>query len=329
MKIIIIGGNGLLGSYTASEALQRGHKVTILSRKAGTGNVNNSEGIRFSQGNVYELSSDELKTIFEGHDAVVYSYNIDDREIQKRPAYEAFHYDHVTVCEKVLLAAKNSGVQKFIVFGSYFTYFNEKYPELKLADKHCYIKTRCEQRDMILHHSSDGFKTYVLELPYILGVLPGKVPPWTLFLSMLSGKGRQAVFFKKGGTAAVTAGQVGNATINIIEGNQESESIPLCGVNLSWTDIANTYFELTRKPKTLIQLPVVLFKIFGIVSSVALWLTGKERGLSVCHFADLQYHNTFIDPEISNSKTGISHENYNERLKEVIEEWISINKRNG
>ncbi len=325
MNILIIGGSGLLGTFAATEALERGHKVTILSRRKS--NNNDNKELHIVQGDLHTMNENDLAEVIKGHDALIYSYNIDDREIQKRPAYNSFQYDHVVVCNKVLHAAKKQGVKKFVLYGSYFTYFDQSFPELNLSENHVYIKTRSEQKNLILNSANDDFKTYVLELPYILGHLPGKVPPWTLFFSMLSGIGKYACFFTNGGTAATTATQVAIASVKILENNIPTMSCPVVGVHLKWTDIAQAYFEVTGKNKKLIELPKSLFKIFGHISSFGLWIIGKERGLSLSRFAEFQYSEAFIDPEVSMKTLGYTHDEYQKALKGVIAEWISINKR--
>ena len=49
---------------------------------------------------------------------------------------------------------------------------------------------------------------------------------------MLAGNGKHALFFLKGGTAAVTAHQVGVAAIGAIEQGTGGTSYPLGGINL-------------------------------------------------------------------------------------------------
>lgn len=324
MKILVIGGSGLLGSHTVVEGLRRGHAVSILSR-GGARLLPELEGkVGSLQGDVHEMGDDALAKAISGHDCVVYSLGIDDRETQRRPAYDAFHTDHVTVCMKVLRVAQECGVKKFVVFGSYFTHFDRVCPELRLAEDHVYIKTRREQRDAILGAARPGFDTFVLELPYILGCLPGRVPPWTFLFSMLSAKGPWAFFFMKGGTAAVTASQVGQAAIGAMERGIGGRAYPIGGCNLKWTDFAKAYYAVTKEPKKLLGIPPALFRVFGAASAFALSLRGRERGLSIGRFAEFQYMDAFVDPEPSMSSLGYGHDDYPKALSDLIREWISI-----
>lgn len=323
MNALIIGGSGLLGSHAAGEALARGHAVSILSR----GNVAPQAGIEMKvrrlKGDVYAMRGQELSDIIAGHDAVIYALGIDDRQLHKRPAYHQFHADHVIACMKALHAARAGGARKFAVLGSYFTHFDQRFPELGLAKHNPYIKTRCEQRDAVLAENGPGFDAFVLELPYILGSLPGRVPPWTFLFSMLAGRGKKAFFFMEGGTAAVTARQVGQAVMGAIEGSSGGSAYPLGGCNLRWTDFARAFFESSGIRKELIGIPPWLFRAFGSFDYAFAALRGKERGLSLRRFAEFQYMEAFIDPETSMKALGYPHDDYRSALDRLIGEWIA------
>lgn len=327
MNIFIIGGSGLLGSHIANEALKRGHNVTILSRGNIEGKNISDKNLRHIKGDIYKLSSDELSNILAGQEGVVYALGIDDRQTYKRPAYPQFHQDHVEICLKILKTAKSVGVKKFVVLGSYFTYFENKFPELKLAGNHIYIKTREEQRDAVLKETGSGFDTFVLELPYILGTQEGKVPPWTFLFSMLATPGKVTLFFTKGGTAAVTAVQVGQAAIGAIEQGIGGKAYPLGGKNYKWTDFAKKYFEITKKKKIIIPLYPLVFKIFGIINAFILGLQGIERGLNIGKFTKFQYMDAYLDPAYSMAVLGYKHDNYDDELSDVIKEWIKSNTK--
>jgi dihydroflavonol-4-reductase len=327
MNILIVGGSGLLGSHIAYEALKRGHNVTILSRGNNKSTRESEDRIKHIKGDVYKISDDELINILAGQDGVVYALGIDDREIHKYPAYPRFHKDHVDICLRILRKSKENGIKKFVVLGSYFTYLADKFPELKLTSDHIYIKTREEQRAAVLKETSLGFDTFVLELPYILGTLKGRVPPWTFIFSMLAHKGKRSLFFMEGGTAAVTAVQVGQAAIGAIEKGIGGKAYPLGGKNYKWTDFAQKYIDVTQKRKKLIKLYPVVFKVFGIISSMFLRIQGKERGLNIGKFAELQYMEAYIDPDYSMRVLGYIHDDYDNELTNVIKEWVSINNK--
>ena len=101
---------------------------------------------------------------------MVYSVGPDDRVTPKAPA-QAFFYDRlVTACAKCFRAAEKAGVKKAVVYNSYFTYFNDLYPEAHLAQNHIYVACRVAQAKL-LNEQKKSMEVVVLELPYIFGCM--------------------------------------------------------------------------------------------------------------------------------------------------------------
>lgn len=319
MKVFIFGGSGLLGSHTAREALARGHEVTILSRSGGAG----PEGVRALRGELGAMGEGELEAALAGQDAIVYALGLDDRADLPRPAYRALREDHVERCLSAIAAARRAGARKFVVFGSYFTHFDREHPELGLASSHPYVRSRKEQLEAVLAEAGPGFDTFVLEIPYVIGAMPGRVPPWSFLFDMLSPRGKKALFFARGGSAAVTATQVGEAAIGAIEG-APTGAYPLGGENFTWPELARRFWFVRGLVDTsLAPLPEWLFAAFGSLSGLWLAARGKERGLDIRRFAAFQYAEAFVDPEPAMRALGYGHDDYEAALASMVEEWAA------
>jgi dihydroflavonol-4-reductase len=182
MNVIVIGGTGLLGTHAAREAARRGHSATLLSRGAAPADP---EGARRAGLDIASAGEDELQRLFAGQDALVYALGLDDRKPLPRPAYAALRGDHVTLCLKVLRSARAAGLRKAVVLGSYFTSLERLRPELRLSETHLYARSREEQSRAVLAESAEDFDTFMLEIPYVIGSLPGRLPPWTFLFNIL------------------------------------------------------------------------------------------------------------------------------------------------
>ena len=67
MQLIVAGGTGFLGRHVVSELAGRGHRVVVLSRRAGTGSTSaNVDGVACDVGGG-ELPLDRIR----GSDAIV------------------------------------------------------------------------------------------------------------------------------------------------------------------------------------------------------------------------------------------------------------------
>jgi dihydroflavonol-4-reductase len=324
MNVIVIGGTGLLGTHASREAARRGHSVTSLSRG---GSPAGPEGARHITCDIASATDSDLLRLFEGQDALVYALGLDDRSPLPRPAYEVLHDDHVTLCLRVLRAAKAAGARKAVVLGSYFTSLERQRPELRLAEAHPYARTRGEQSRAVLAESAPGFDTFMLEIPYVIGSLPGRLPPWTFLFDMLAAGGRNVFFFTRGGTAAVTAVQVGQAALGAIERGVGGTAYPLGGINLPWPDLARRFLAATARVKRIRSLPRLLFEVYGAVSALGLALSGKERGLRIARLAEVQYSEAYLDPDPSMKALGYGHADYDLEFRRMAMDWEASRAR--
>ena len=94
---------------------------------------------------IASLTDDELILLFQGYDALVFAAGVDDRVTPKRPAYPFFVKHNVESVKRVFSLAREAGVKRGVVLGSYFAYFDRLWPEMKLSQHHPYIRSRVEQ----------------------------------------------------------------------------------------------------------------------------------------------------------------------------------------
>ena len=90
MKIVVIGGTGLLGHEAVDVALSRGHEVTSLDINDAHGESWFTKKAKSIVGNVFEMTEDEIYEVLKGYDAMVYAVGPDDRYIPSEPAYGYF-----------------------------------------------------------------------------------------------------------------------------------------------------------------------------------------------------------------------------------------------
>jgi dihydroflavonol-4-reductase len=320
MNILILGGTGLLGTFAVNEAVSRRNNVTIVSRKKPVGTYDDKL-IKHIAYDFNDLNEADFQGILAGHDSLVYAMGMDDRNLIDYPAYDELYNDHVIRCLSIINWAKSSGLKKCVVYGSYFTFLDKLFPQYELVKCHPYIKTRELQKEELLKLNEKDFDVFVFELPYIIGSLPGKIPPWSFLFSMLNTKSNFAFFFKKGGTAVATARQVSIATLNVIENNIPGNSYPIVGDNLSWIELADFFFQISGRKRKIYGLPFFTFKIYGLLEAFVNRLRNKQRGLDIFKLADLQYSNAFIAPEDSMKKIGYPYEDVKPALAEMINEW--------
>lgn len=252
-KLLILGGTGFLGYYSTLEALKRGYEVGSISLDDV-----NLEGwypkeVKVQFTDLFETSEDDLVKMMEGYDYMIYSVGPDDRETPQAPAYDYFHRRLVVECAKCFRAAERAGIKKSVCFNSYFAYFARRNPELKLAEKHPYVRCRVEQAKL-LNEQKKKMEVVVLEFPYIFGTMPERMPIWkSVFLDRYA-NGHKFIFFPKGSTSMTSVEHIAESALGAIEYGKDGERYPVADENQSFDFMLNTMTgAVLKKPRKIIH----------------------------------------------------------------------------
>ena len=278
-KLMIVGGTGFLGYYTAKLALSKGYEVgsiSILDDDLENKDLASwyPKEIKNTLLDVFEASEEELEKAIKGYDYMIYAVGPDDRYTPKAPSYEFFHHRLVDCCAKVFRAAEKAGVKKAAVYNSYFAYFDRRYPEMKLAEKHPYIRCRVEQAKL-LNEQKSKMEVVVLELPYIFGSMEARVPIWRdVFLDRYV-NGHKTVFFSKGGTTMIAVEHIAEAGIGALEYGQNGERYPIGDENRSFKWMLS-YMSECKGVKKKVVLPPTWMCVLG---AKAIQNKDKKEGL--------------------------------------------------
>lgn len=196
MKIMIVGGTGFLGYHSLLEALKRGYEADTLAIDDVELGEWYPQQVKVNYDDVFKLSESELIEYFTGYDSMIYAVGPDDRITPPAPSYEFFHTRLVDAVEKVAVAARRAGVNKMVVLNSYFAYFDRIWPQKKMSVHHPYIRCRVEQAQKTIYAGKDEMAVVTLELPYIFGSMPNRIPLWKHVLLDRFAKGR-IIFFPR------------------------------------------------------------------------------------------------------------------------------------
>ncbi|MEV4346955.1 NAD(P)-dependent oxidoreductase [Actinoplanes sp. NPDC049596] len=158
MKVIVVGGTGLIGSRIASALRDRGHEVTTAARSGGSGADHRLD--------VEKATVDGLRPLMAGHDAVVFAARTDEQSPIPKPIQPVLRRTMVDPVVRLFTAAREEGVSRGAIMGSYYAYFERVRPEWTLAVTHPYVSARLEQAR---EARAVGLPIAVLELPFVLG----------------------------------------------------------------------------------------------------------------------------------------------------------------
>lgn len=308
MNVLIVGVTGLLGSEACKVFLENGDTVRGLSLPDIPVGFNNDERIDLIFENYLTITDEKLDQIFQNIDYFVFAAGVDERVKVTHPALDFFEKYNVEPLERLLKFAKKHRVRHSVILGSYFTYFVKTRPELNLTNDHPYIKSRQNQLEMALSYATDDFHVSVLELPYIFGTQIGRKPVWVFLVEMIK-KMWPATFFSKGGTAVITAKQVGHAIFSATR-KEESNVYPLATNNLTWKELFRLFHKYMETPnKKVITLPNFIFQFALRSMARKEKRMGFEGGLNLRKFAPMQCSNQFINPELGAKLLNVPEDN--------------------
>ena len=272
-NVFIAGGTGFLGYYSALEFIKKGASVSTIALDE---NINEIEWlpkeISCSFGNLFSMSEDEIYELLHGknYDTFVYALGPDERITPKAPAYDFFHEKLVVQCFKICKAAKRAGITRCIIMNSYFTHF-DIVKKGKLSAHHPYIKCRTEQAEAIVELGATGkFDVMIIELPYIFGEMPGRMPIWKdVFVERF--KKLPAIFFPGGGTTAIHVTGVAQCIVAAAYNGENGKHYLPASANIKYRDMVTYKMASAGFPKRFIKTPALLGYFAG------LFLINKEK----------------------------------------------------
>ncbi len=318
MKVLMIGGTGLLGSQAARELIARGHSVHSIALPPLPEGALLPPSMTLTLKNSNEMSDDELKALFAGMDGFIFAAGVDERVEGPAPIYDFFKKYNITPLERLLRLAKESGVKHAVIAGSYFSYFARKWPDMDLTRWHPYIRSRIDQEAMAFSFADESFDVSVLELPYIFGAQKGRKPVWVFLVEMLLGM-KGAILYPRGGTAMVTVKQVGQAFAGALERGRGANAYPIGWFNLTWREmiaVMNKYMGVPKKK--IITIPDFLFALSAGPIEKRLRSAGNEGGLSMKQFVKMQTKNLFIGKEEACLPLGVTDDDIDAAIGESV-----------
>ncbi|MFC7241283.1 NAD-dependent epimerase/dehydratase family protein [Catellatospora aurea] len=286
MRILVVGGTGLIGAHVVEVLGEHGHAATTVARSARPG-----------VDHVLDIGSaevEQLRPLLAGHDGVVYAARTDEQRPLRKPIHPAFRRDMVDPVVRLFTAARAEGLTRGVVMGSYYTYFDRLHPQWRLTDRHTYIRCRVEQAREGRAVAGPSLPVAVLELPFVFGRAGDRLPNWAGPLDGWA-RSRAPLAAPPGGTAATSARHVAEVAVDALE-RASGEDIPVADENLAWHDMISRIAEAVGRGRRVRRLPAGAVRAAMRLTGVLQSLGGKESGLHPAHFAGLLLARLFVEP---------------------------------
>lgn len=308
-RIVIVGGAGLLGQYTARGVLAAGN-VPVLVTRSEPGEL--LEGLAGCEVVQYDLTSGSMEQaidVLRGADGLVYALGPDDREIHPAPAREFFAKHLAGTTQRVAKIARQAGIQRMVVLGSYYAAWHRMHPERQFGKRHVYVGARLEQTRLAMEAggglANGGMDVCVLEIPYVFGTVPGREPMWKewLFDRLLR---MPVVMYPRGGSSVVTAAQVGTAAANAAVVGRHQGHYPLADLQLDWTSLLKLILPALGRRPIVITVPRLLAEPTAWRMAWQIKRAGNEAGIDPKRLMrDIMYQEVFVDPAAAVTELGL------------------------
>jgi len=303
MKVFIVGGTGFLGYYTVKELLSRGHQVSTMALPPLPKENLLPPEVSVTLGNYAQMSDQDLQNLLAECEGLIFAAGVDDRVVPKAPALDFFRKGNVESTTRWIRLARQAGVSKVVVFNSYFAAIDKKRPELKLVQKHPYVRSRREQIEAAKLEAGENMRVSFLMLPYIFGSMPGRVPLWKPLIKYLT-SWLPIVFYPAGGSAMVSVEEVAQAAIGALEHGEAGAEYEVASANLTWKQMIAKILAVVGKRKPVVTVPAFLVRFGAWLVKQYHYSKGLEGGLDLTQFVELQTSNAFLDLETSRNKLG-------------------------
>ncbi len=317
-KILVLGGTGLLGYHTTLELLKHDYDVVSISLPPmPTEDLFEGLNVESHLFDINEKTDEELLGYLEGVYGVMYAIGADERIVPDDPAFSFFYEANVRPTQRLVRLARQSGVERFVVYGSYFSEFAQRWPETHLADQ-AYPKTRLLQEELAFAEGEGAMVVNSLRLPYIFGTIPGRMPLWKMFTDQI--KGQDVFPALPGGTVMVTVKQVAQAARGAMERGEHRKTYALGGINMKYQTFYEMMVEgLGQSGKT--QVPVLpleaLLPVYENLDKQAKE-NGKEHGIHMAKGAEMNTRDLYIDPKPVMEALGYEEDDVEAAIKETL-----------
>jgi len=244
MKVLVVGGTGLIGGEIALYLQENGHAVTLMSRKPTT--VPGLADMSFLQGDY--INDDFSDGRLNGFDWLVFSAAADIRNIPQDGSVSPQDFYTKANDEAVprfFAAARDAGFSRAVMVGTF-------YPQVAPQQIGVcpYVTSRHNTDVAVRALSNEKFSVCSINAPFVLGNIPGMDVPYISALEQYA-RGNipgLPVFAPKGGTNHISSRSLAQAALNALNKGEPGKGYLVGDENYSWKEYLELWFEAVGNP---------------------------------------------------------------------------------
>ena len=247
MNVLIVGGSGLIGGDAALYLKEKGHDVTIMSRAKSS-----VPALAELPALITDYINDDVSDgRLEGFDWLVFSAAADIRNLPRdgsETPEQFYTRANDEAVPRFFEAARNAGIKRTVYIGTF-------YPQVapQRIGVCPYVTSRHNTAEAVCALSGADFTTCSLNLPFVLGHIPGLVQPHIGALVQYAQGNLEGapLFAPRGGTNHISTQSVSEAILNALEKGEPGKQYLIGDENYSWKDYLELWFTAAGNPVSL------------------------------------------------------------------------------
>ncbi len=241
MRILVVGGTGLIGGHAALLLRAQGHAVTIAGRKAPSPGSALAD-LEFVQGDYIAgtLTQDDLARF----DALVFAAGNDIRHVPPGAdaAAQAAHWERANseAVPRFFALARDAGVRRAVLVGSFYS---QVAPEL--IESSPYVRSRHLADERVRALATPDFHVCSVNAPFVVGSVPGlAVPMFEAYTRYAQGVlGPIPVFGPAGGSNFISTQSLSEAISGAWQAGESGKAYLVGDGNLSFAEYFRVFFR--------------------------------------------------------------------------------------
>jgi nucleoside-diphosphate-sugar epimerase len=237
MKILIVGGNGMVGGHAALALAAQGHAITLASRTPP------AEGTPLGAlpwTRVDYVNDTPDQALLAQFDALVFAAGNDVRHVPEGSTEEA-HWQRANAeaVPAFFAAAKAAEIKRAILIGSFYP---QAAPELVTTS--AYVAGRKAADDGARALADDGFHVVSLNAPIIIGHVPGLlIPAYHAYALWALGRLPLPRQVPPGGSNVISTDTLTDAIVGALDHGRNGTAYLVGDENLTWQALMETFFR--------------------------------------------------------------------------------------
>lgn len=321
-RVLVTGGNSLLGSNTILELINQGYDVKALIRNNSKILIPSVDKIEIIRGDITNLN--DLFKAFKDVDFVVHNAGITDQGLRNFKEYEAIN---IKGTENVLKAAVTNKINRVIYVSSANVYgfggLNnpgaESNPMKSPFTGSHYSRSKKIAQNLVLSFANK-VEVVIVNPTFIIGPYDSKPSSGKI---VLMGLKRKCVFAPPGGKNFVNAKDVSKGIVKAIEKGISGESYLLSNENLSYVQFFKRLRRACPNKFIIIPIPNTLMYVLGALGELIRGL-GFNSSLTLGNIKALCL-DTYYSNFKSIDKLGMSYQPIDNGISQSIE-WFNTTK---